>query len=64
MDEEIRALEVVLDHPDAFRSLVDRLPDPRAVLGLKAWGRRRGLYLADHHATPEQSTPPTDQPTL
>ncbi len=43
-DEEIRALDVVLDHPDAFRSLVDRLPDGTTKIGLQLWGAIRGYY--------------------
>lgn len=33
-----------LQQPDAFRRLVDRLPDDNAIHGLKIWGAMRGLY--------------------
>lgn len=61
MGDEIRELEKVLDDPDAFRSLVDRLPDPRAIAGLKAWGRRKGYYPGRPIEVPALSTPPIER---
>lgn len=40
----IARLEQQLQQPDAFRRLVDRLPDDNAIHGLKIWGAMRGLY--------------------
>lgn len=40
----IARLEQQLQQPDAFRRLVDRLPDDNAIHGLKVWAAMRGLY--------------------
>jgi hypothetical protein len=48
----------ILRKPDMFERLVDALPHPLAIEGLRHWGAVRGLYPLERlekPVTPEQS---------